>query len=369
MRFLHLADLHLGKRHDAVELGADQRDVLEQITDVADRERVDAVLICGDVYDRSVPPADAVALLDSFLTTLAAKRPVLLIAGNHDSAQRLSFAGTLLEKQNVYMAGDLRHALAPLTLGDTDFYLLPYLHPAQVKEQLGVDVHTMDEAVRAVLTQAACHPDHHKVLLAHLFATASGHLPERSDSEISPVGGLDDVDVSAFDGFDYVALGHIHGPQRIGRDTIRYAGSPLPYSFSEAHHHKSVAVVDIGDTVQVRLCPLRPLHAMKEVRGRLEELLQAHPCEDFVHAVLTDETPQLNAKARLENVYPNILRVTYALPPARVHNIPLAALTGAEKKDDLTLFADFFAEKCRRPMDEAEQQVIVQMLNAGREQP
>ena len=177
------------------------------------------------------------------------------------------------------------------------------------------------------------------------------------------------MDVSAFDGFDYVALGHIHGPQRIGRDTIRYAGSPLPYSFSEAHHHKSVAVVDIGDTVQVRLCPLRPLHAMKEVRGRLEELLQAHLCEDFVHAVLTDETPQLNAKARLENVYPNILRVTYALPPARVHNIPLAALTGAEKKDDLTLFADFFAEKCRRPMDEAEQQVIVQMLNAGREQP
>ena len=347
MKWMHLADLHIGKNHDAADIEADQRAALAEILEIARREKPDGVLIAGDVYDRSLPPERAVRMLNDFLIGLCDICPVYLISGNHDSGGRLSFAADLLAKQNLHIAGTYNGIIHPITQGDTDIYLMPYLHPIEVRRVLDRDdIATMDDAARAVL--ATCEPGtgKYRILVAHLFATANGVQPDTCESEQQSVGGIDQVDISAFSNFDYVALGHIHGPQKIGLETIRYAGSPMMYSFSEAHHCKSICMVDLESDSPIRLIPINAGRRMRIIRGTLAELLDPDhdPLNhhDIILAELTDLEPQLNAQARLATIYDTVL-VKYV----SLYNTYESSYNPKDinLKDPFELFKDFYTER------------------------
>ena len=372
MKFLHLADLHLGKRICERSMLGEQEYILQQILDIAAERQVRAVLIAGDVYDRPVPPPEAVALFDWFLTSLGqAGVACLVIPGNHDSDERLAFGAHLLSGAGVHFAPVFDGALHTVTLEDAaccvHFTLLPFLRPAQVRRYFPeVPPGDYEAAIRAVLGTVDLQTDGRHVLLAHQFVTALGVAPERCDSELASVGTLDNVDVSAFDGFDYVALGHIHGPQRVGRDTVRYAGSPLKFSFSEVHHHKSVPLVTLGDGVEIELLPLVPRHDMREKRGRLAEILSPSAGErtdDFMHITLADDAV-MDAMNRVRTVYPNTLRLDF--------DNALTALSGAPElmretveRDPVSLFAEFYEAQNGEPMEDEMECVVRAMLEGG----
>ena len=322
MKWMHIADLHIGKTHEAAELERDQKAVLDEIIEKVREEKPDGMFIAGDVYDRSMPSETAVVMFDRFLTELSSLCPVYMISGNHDSGGRLSFAGNLLSKQNVFVSGGYTGEIYPIVQGDTDIYLLPYVHAEDIKKALrdrgcskADEITDTDSAVRAAI--GSCKPGNgkYRVLIAHLFVTNGGKEPLSSDSETKhirrdPVGGLDSVDVSAFEGFDYVALGHIHAPQCAGRETVRYAGTPMMYSFSEEHQIKSISVFEPESDTPVRTIPLTAGRRMRIVRGLLNDLLTPGfdplPHDDIVLAELTDTTEQPGALARLRNVYPTV---------------------------------------------------------------
>lgn len=354
MRFLHIADLHLGKKLYEAPLIDDQRHILHQLTELAAAERVTAVLVAGDVYDRAVPPAEAVQLLDGFLTGLAARDiPVVLIGGNHDSAERLAFGARLMASRQVYIAPpfDAAHtAIAPLRFndehGEAYVWPLPFIKPAHVRATLPeAEAGTYTQAVASVLGALPLDTAQRNVLVCHQYLTGA----ERAESEEAPVGGLDNVDAAVMAAFDYVALGHLHRAQRVGRDTVRYAGSPLAYAFSEAGEPKSATLVTLGrkGETAVRAVPLMPLRQLRALRGRYDELALRKNYEgtcltDYLAVTLTDETDVPDALAKLQSIYPNLLRLTY--DNARTRAVGAA---GAPQPDGqrapLMLLHDFYA--------------------------
>ena len=298
MRFLHLSDLHLGKRVCEFSMLEDQKYILEQILTLLDAHPVDGVLLAGDLYDKPVPPAEAVRLLDWFLTELADRKlPVFAISGNHDSADRVAFGSALLETSRVYVSPVFSGAPQPICLADehgpVDVYLLPFLKPASVRHVWPDEpVETYNDALACVLRHCPPDPAHRSVLVAHQFVAGAAAC----ESEEPSVGGLDCVDAALFDAFDYVALGHLHSPQKVGRDTLRYCGTPLKYSFSEAHQHKSATFVELGPKGEVTLstAPLTPKHDLRELRGSYMELTDRRSyagtaTDDYLHITLTDE--------------------------------------------------------------------------------
>ena len=298
MRFLHLSDLHLGKRVCEFSMLEDQKYILEQILALLDAHPVDGVLLAGDLYDKPVPPAEAVRLLDWFLTQLAARGlPVFAISGNHDSADRVAFGAALLETSRVYVSPVFSGAPQPICLADehgpVDVYLLPFLKPASVRHVWPDEpIESYNDALACVLRHCTPDPGHRSLLVAHQFVAGAAAC----ESEEPSVGGLDCVDAALFDAFDYVALGHLHSPQKVGRDTLRYCGTPLKYSFSEAHQHKSITFVDLGEKgcVDISTAPLTPLHDLREVRGSYLELTDRRTRED----------QQITAPGRVENITP-----------------------------------------------------------------
>lgn len=376
MKFLHLADLHLGKRICERSLLDDQRFLLEQILQIVDDKSADAVLVAGDVYDRPVPPPEAVALLDGFLTALRERGvPCLLIPGNHDSDERLAFGAQLFTGAGVHLAPVFDGTLRTVTLEDTHgrvhFTLLPFLRPAQVRRFFpDVPPGDYEAAIRAVLSTVDMADGDRHVLLAHQFVTAAGASPERCDSELASVGTLDNVDVSAFDGFDYVALGHIHGPQRVGRETVRYAGSPLKFSFSEVHHRKSAPLVTLGakGDVQVELVPLTPQRDLRVLRGKLSDLLDpaawsGTKTDDFMHITLTDDAV-MDAMNKVRAVYPNTLRLDFDNALTAQTDVPELACE-AVRRDPFALFAEFYEKQNGEPMDAEMNAVVRAMLEGG----
>lgn len=376
MKFLHLADLHLGKRICERSLLDDQRFLLEQILQIVDDKSADAVLVAGDVYDRPVPPPEAVALLDGFLTALRERGvPCLLIPGNHDSDERLAFGAQLFTGAGVHLAPVFDGTLRTVTLEDTHgrvhFTLLPFLRPAQVRRFFpDVPPGDYEAAIRAVLSTVDMADGDRHVLLAHQFVTAAGASPERCDSELASVGTLDNVDVSAFDGFDYVALGHIHGPQRVGRETVRYAGSPLKFSFSEVHHRKSAPLVTLGakGDVQVELVQLTPQRDLRELRGKLSDLLDpaawsGTKTDDFMHITLTDDAV-MDAMNKVRAVYPNTLRLDFDNALTAQTDVPELACE-AVRRDPFALFAEFYEKQNGEPMDAEMNAVVRAMLEGG----
>ena len=377
MKFLHIADLHLGKQVADFSMLEDQRFILREILSMIDFRHPDAVVVAGDLYDKPVPPADAVTLLDWFITELSEREiPLLIISGNHDSPERLSFGGRLMEKSGVHIAPVYDGTLTPLTLtdayGPVDIYLLPFLKPAHVRRFFPErEITSYTDAMAAVLEAAEVDTDRRNVLVTHQFVTAGSEQPDRSDSEELSVGGTDNVEACVFDAFDYAALGHIHGPQKVGRETVRYCGTPLKYSFSEVSHKKSVTVVELGEkgSVGIRTVPLVPRRDMSELRGTYNTLMLRENYEgkpfrnDYLHITLTDEEDIPNAVSNLRVVYPNLMRLDYDNARTRAGGI-IEGADRAERKSPLTLFGEFYESQNGAPMSE-EQQAFADKLIAS----
>lgn len=371
MKLIHLSDLHLGKRVNEFSMLEDQQYILEEILRIIDSEKPDGVLIAGDVYDKTVPSAEAVTLLDEFLVQLSKRdTQTFLISGNHDSAERLAFGGRLMEQSGIHIARVYNGVLAPLTLrdeyGSVALYLLPFLRPVQVRRFFPEsEIATYTEAMAAVLGAADIDKTHRNVLVTHQFVTGA----QTCDSEELSVGGTDNVDVSVFDDFDYVALGHIHGPQKIGRETVRYCGTPLKYSFSEVGHKKSVTVVELAEkgSVVIRTVPLVPKRDMSELRGAYNELMLRENYEgkpfrnDYLRITLTDEEDIPNAVNNLRTVYPYIMRLDYDNRRTRTES-HVDGAEQVERKRPLTLFEEFYESQNGQPMSEEQRSFAKQLM-------
>ena len=441
MKFIHLADLHIGKRVNAFPMLEDQRYILKQILTILREEQPDGgVILAGDIYDKTIPSAEAVELFDEFLTQLAALRlRVFIIAGNHDSPERIAFGNRLMDRSGIYLSpvydGHVKCITCPdITLPATlsaanavdlnagthsvesastsaaastcppvDVYLLPFLKPANVRRFYPEEtIESYTDAMRVAITHMDIDPTHRNLLVTHQFVTGAS----RSDSEDISVGGTDNVDASVFAPFDYVALGHLHGPQQVRfqpapeEDTadqdatpeaasaedsdgpasaventtagpiIRYAGTPLKYSFSEARHHKSVTVVEIGEKRAdgvVDICistrELRPLHDMREIRGSYEELtLRANyegtATDDYIHATLTDEIEVPDAARHLQVIYPNLMKLDYDNARTRGQSSERLELEQLEEKSPLDLFSELFEKQNHKDMTEEQARYI-----------
>lgn len=380
MKFLHTADLHIGKKIFELSLIEDQKYILSQIYDIACKEQVDVVLIAGDVYDRAVPSTEAVELLDLFLTRLqAAGIPVIMISGNHDSPERVSFADAILEKQGLYIAGSYQEPLKTVTLedafGPVTFVCMPFVKPAVTGGT------TSAEAVENMLSKLpmTLSLNQRYVLLTHYFVTGeNGETPELSDSETDVnVGGLDSVPANCFANFCYVALGHIHKPQHIGAGQVYYSGSPLKYSFSEARGDKSVNIVELGERgkVEVRRKELKPLREMRCIKGKLADLMSAEVIEkaesdreDYIQATLTDTEELIDPIGTLRSVYPNVLQIILEKNlTAEGLNSEYESKIQTVKKSTTELFEEFYEMLKGEPMDAKRRAVIEEVAAETRE--
>lgn len=363
MKLMHLADLHLGKRVNGFSMMEDQEYILNRILEIMEEEQPDGLLIAGDVYDKTIPPAEAVRLMDDFLTAVAAKHvPVFLISGNHDSAERVAFGHQLMQGSGIWISpvydGTIRHHTLEDRWGEVNIYLIPFLRPSVVRSFFpDVEIEDYTDALRTIIEDLQVDTSRRNVVLAHQFVTAAGALPETCDSEQLSVGGLDRVDGSVFSPFDYTALGHLHGPQRVGSETIRYAGSPLKYSFSELHQKKSVTVAELrakGET-EIRQIPLQPRREMIELRGTFEEILEearkkGEPQTDYYHMILTDETDVVDALSRLREYYPNIMLLDYDNRRTRSQK-EVEQLDRVEERTPGELFAALYEQQNGQEMD------------------
>ena len=361
MKLIHLSDLHLGKRLFEFSLLEDQKYLLTEILELVKAEAPKAVIIAGDIYDKAVPSAEAVALLDDFLSRLSKLcAHIFIISGNHDAPERIAFGANLMEKSGVHLSPVYGGSLSPVTLsdeyGEADFYMLPFVKPANVRrffpeEEIG----SYTDAVRAALRGYPA-PHRRSVLITHQFVTGG----VRSDSEEVSVGGSDNVDVSVFGGFDYVALGHLHSAQSISRETVRYCGTPLKYSFSEARQQKGATVVTLGEagSVSIRAVPLTPLRELRELRGSYAELTLREnyintALSDYLHITLTDEEDIPDAALKLRSIYPNLMKLSYDNRRTRaLGRVDMAE--ASEQSSPLELFAKLYEKQNGAPMSDAQ---------------
>ena len=370
MKLVHLSDLHLGKRVNEFSLIEDQRHILNEILKIIDAEQPDAVLIAGDIYDKSVPSAEAVALFDSFLISLAARSlKVCAVSGNHDSPERVSFGGRLMSRSGVHIAPVYSGVTEPVRFADeygaVNVYMLPFVKPANVRRFFPErEIESYTAALSVSIDAMNVDTTARSVLVTHQFVTGA----ERCESEELSVGGTDNVDASVFAPFDYVALGHIHGPQKVGRDTLRYCGTPLKYSFSEARHVKSVTVVELHEkgSVDIRAVPLTPLHDMTEIKGSYDELsFRDYYADkgfrnDYLHITLTDEEDVPDAVSKLRTIYPNIMKLDYDNSRTRA-GIVLDSAAELQRKSKMELIEELFEKQNGRPMGD-EQRGFAQEL-------
>lgn len=335
MKFLHISDLHIGKRLCEQSLLAEQRHILGELVKIACEKSVHAVLIAGDVYDRSVPPVDAVDIFDDFITELTEKNiSVIIIAGNHDSAERLAFGARIMNKRGVYISGnEFNYVTLHDEYGELKIWLLPYMR---------------SQAAKDTLESATVDTNERNIILAHQFVISHGSEPESGGSESISVGGIDSVDAEIFRKFDYTALGHIHRPQKVGENNIRYCGSPYRYSFDECSHEKSAIIVELREKSDiildfVKLTPERDLYRLKCKLCELSE--QSAPKDSYVEITLTDDEPVVDAISKVREIYPNALKLIienrYSKNSGAIHT-----LTGNDikAKTPLELFAGFFEE-------------------------
>ena len=361
MRFLHTADLHIGKRVNEFSMLEDQEYILRQILKTADKEQVEAVLIGGDVYDKQVPSAEAVRLFDWFLTQLNSRKlPVFVIGGNHDSVERLSFGAQIMEESGVYLTQSYDGKVVPVRLedgyGPVNLWMLPFLKPAMVKrffpEQ---EIVTYQDALETVIGHMELNREERNILIAHQFVTGAVTGGSEDSVEVF-VGGVENVDASVFADFDYVALGHIHRAQSAGGEQIRYSGTPLKYSFSEIRHEKSVTIAELKEkgSLTVHQEPLKPLHDMREIRGSYEELVlrenyQGTDLEDYLHVILTDENDIPDVIGRLRSIYPNIMKLDYDNQRTR-RNQELMKEEAAVEQSPMELLGQFFSQQNNQEM-------------------
>ena len=360
MKLIHLSDLHLGKRLNEFSLIEDQEFILREIYSIISEECPDIIVIAGDIYDKPVPSAEAVKLFDDFLTKAAEQtKHIFVISGNHDSAERIAFGSHIMEKSGIHMSPVYDGNIVPTILsdeyGDFGVYMLPFIKPVSVRRFFpDTEIETYTDAVNTAVDAMNADFSRRNILITHQFVTGA----QKSDSEEISVGGTDNVDSSAFDGFDYVALGHIHSPQNVGGERIRYCGTPLKYSFSEADQEKSVTVVDLGEKgdITVRTVPLGPLRDMRVVRGSFDcicskECSSAGNTEDYIHAVLTDEEDIPDVVQKLRVIYRNLMKLDYDNIRTR-HQTEINGAEDVAVKSPLELFAEFYEAQNGSEMSE-----------------
>ena len=371
MKLMHLSDLHLGKRVYEFSMYEDQKYILSQILDIADKEQVQAVMICGDIYDKQIPPAESVQLFDDFLTKLSVRKlPVFIISGNHDSAERLSFGARLMEQSGVCFSETFSGKIQTYQLqdenGSLNLYLLPFLKPTIVRQAFPeAEIGSYQDAVTYALQQVKPDESQRNILMAHQFVTGA----HRSESEEILVGGLDNIDASVFSAYDYVALGHIQTPQKVGRETIRYCGTPIKYSFSEAAKDKSVTIVELAEKgkVQIQEHILKPLHDLREIRGTYEELTARKnyadtDVEDYLHITLTDEEDIMDVMDKLHTIYPNIMKLDYDNLRTRNSN-HISGVDPLQEKSPAELFEAFYQLQNNQNMTVQQKEYIAQMID------
>lgn len=429
MKLLHISDLHIGKRVNEFSMIEDQKYILRQILTIADQQQADGVMIAGDIYDKPVPSAEAVQVFDWFLTELADRgKKVYAVSGNHDSAERIAFGAQLMRGRGVYVSPVYRGETAKYTLtdayGEMNIYLLPFIKPAVVRHALEgltdtdadfmreevlsdaaekekpskvllgscyetekssevssescyetekpskVSPESYHDAVKIVIERMNVDTSKRNILIAHQFVTGAG----RCDSEEVSVGGLDNVESEVFDAFDYVALGHIHSPQFIKRETLRYCGTPLKYSFSEADQEKSVTVVEFAEkgNIQLSTVPLVPLRDMRRIRGTYLEVTartfyQEFNTEDYVQVTLTDEEDIPDGLQKLRIIYPNLMRLEYDNSRTKQSHM-IERAEDIEQKSEQELFAEFYELQNNQPMNTEQAAFVAQLIAACKEQ-
>lgn len=371
MKFLHLGDLHLGKTLSDFDLIEDQRYILDQILHIAEKESIDGVFIAGDVYDKSIPSEAATKLLDYFMIKLAQKEiKVFMVSGNHDSDDRLNYGSTLFASNQIFISAVFDGTIHKQSFanGDTeiDIYMLPFVKASQVRHYFpDEDIECYDDAVRTIIKNMSINPQNKNILVAHQFVAGTGEDPELAGSEsvgTQSVGMVEKIGYTCFDDFDYVALGHIHSPQRVGRDEIRYSGSPLKYSLSEANNEKSVPLITVSaeEKVKIELVPLKPMRDMRHIKGTLKELLDKKNVkapEDFIYATLTDEDVINDAMGIFQQVYPNTVRIDYDNSHTKeIEQVDISRI--AENKSFPELIGDFYRQMYGCEITEEEMDVM-----------
>lgn len=370
MRFLHLSDLHLGKRIHNFSMIEDQKYILEQILQILDEEKVTGVIMAGDIYDKPVPSAEAVALFDDFLAELAKRGvSVLVISGNHDSPERIAFGERLMRRSHVYMSPVYTGNIVPVTMedefGKLNVYLLPFIKPVHVRhffEDEKIEDYT--DALRCTIEHMKVKKDERNVLVCHQFVTGA----TRSESEEISVGGLDNVDASVFEPFDYVALGHIHGPQNIGGERVRYCGTPLKYSFSEADHKKSVTIVELGEKGALKLETrfLVPMRDMVKIKGFFDKVTdrvfyEQTDREDYLQITLLDEQDIPNAFGKLTAIYPNLMQLRYENKRTMGNKEMIDVENGWDMSPEI-LFSEFYETMNNQPLTNEQAVYMTDMI-------
>lgn len=382
MKLFHLSDLHIGKRVNEFSMLEDQKYILRQILKAAKEYQPDGIILAGDIYDKPVPAAEAVQVFDDFLTSLSEmKLPVFMISGNHDSAERVSYGGRLMKKSGIYVAPVYEGKTEKVELkddyGKVCIHLLPFIKPAAVRhafeggeyEKEAETVCDYQNAVKMAVSHMEIEEGARNVLVVHQFVTGA----MRCESEEVSVGGLDNVDASVFDDFDYVALGHIHSPQAVGREQVRYCGTPLKYSFSEAGQEKSITVVELKEkgNTQITFIPLQPLRDMRKIRGSYMEVTarsfyENDSCDDYLHVTLTDEEDILDGLQKLRVIYPNIMQLEYDNRRTR-ENMELTAAQEVEKKSEMELFMEFYELQNNQSMSQVQEEFVRNIIQEVKE--
>ncbi len=370
MKFVHLSDLHLGKRVNEFSMIEDQAYILTKILGIIREERPDGVLIAGDIYDKSVPSVEAVSLFDDFLKQLSRQQTqVFIISGNHDSPERLGFASELIALSGIHIAPAYNGMVCPVSLedgyGTVNVYMLPFIKPVHVRSAFPEEkAESYTEAVSAAIAHMDIREGERNILIAHQFVTGAA----RCESEDISVGGLDNVDASVFDAFDYVALGHIHGPQQIGRESVRYCGTPLKYSFSEAKQCKSVTVAELKEkgNLGIRTVSLTPLRDLRELKGTYEELAnrknyEGTSLEDYLHITLTDEEDIVDAVGKLRVIYPNLMKLDYDNRRTR-ENREITGGDEMEAKTPMELVREFYERQNNQPMNGKQEALVSRLM-------
>ena len=371
MKLIHLSDIHLGKRVNEFSMLEDQAHILKKILAVVDEEKPDGVLIAGDVYDKSVPSTEAVQLFDDFLVRLAERKlPVFIISGNHYSPERLSFANRLIDAVGIHLAPVYNGVVEPITLSDeygpVNVYMLPFIKPAHVRGFFpDTEITGYSDAVAAAIGRMNIDKTQRNVLITHQFVTGA----QRSDSEELSVGGTDNIGAEVFCDFDYVALGHIHGPQNMDSGRIRYCGSPLKYSFSEAAQQKSVTVAELKEKgmLEIHTVPLIPRRDMVELKGSYQQLTlrefyeNTTYQEDYTHITLTDEEDIPDAVAKLRAVYHNLMKLDYDNTRTR-HSAAISGAENVETRSPIDLFAEFYELQNGLPMSAEQTELVASLI-------
>lgn len=370
MKIMHLSDLHIGKKVNEYSMLQDQIYILKEILRIIDNEKVETVIIAGDVYDRSLPPNEALELFDEFLYQLTSRNVnVFVISGNHDSPERISYGGRMMTENKIFLSPVYDGNVKPITLnddyGEVNFYLLPFVRPADIRRYFpDENIENYTDAVKVAIDNMNVDFSERNILVTHQFVTGA----ELSESEDIIVGGTDNVSGEVFDGFDYVALGHIHREQTVGKDNIRYCGTPLKYSFSEAKNFKSVTILDFNDkgNIEYSKIPLTPFRDMREIRGTYYELTlksnyESTNTEDYLHITLTDEEDIPDAIGKLRSIYPNIMKLDYDNLRTRGSGT-VDAIENIESKSPFELFADLFKQQNNQDMSEEQEEIMRNLI-------